>query len=52
MPITKLEAEKRQTDGFYMLLLGYARSSFPGFENFLIFVIDLDGDDLQLISKQ
>ena len=58
----KLALEKTQTDGYHMLLLGYARSPFRDFENFLrivvgldeddIHVVGLDEDDIQLILKQ
>ena len=47
----KLETEKGQTDGYYMLLLGYARSPFGCFENYLRFFVGLNGDDRQLILK-
>ena len=43
----KLETEKRQTDGYYMLLFGYARSPFRDFEIYLRIVVDLDEDDIQ-----
>ena len=33
----KLETEKRHTDGYYMLLMGYARSSFRDFESYFDF---------------
>ena len=48
----KLESEKRRTDCYYMLLMGYARSPFPVFESYLRMVVDLDGIDIQIHSKQ
>ena len=48
----KLETEKRQTDGFYMLLLGYARSPFRDLESCLRIVLGLVEDDIQLVLKQ
>ena len=42
----------RQTDGHYMLIWGYARSSFRVFECYLGIVVGLDEDDIQLILKQ
>ena len=41
----KLETEKRQTDGYYMSLLGHARSLFRDFESYLRIVVGLDEDD-------
>ena len=49
---SKMETEKRQTDGFYMLLMGYARSPFRDFEIYLRMFFGLDGDDIELNSKQ
>ena len=48
----KLETEMRQTDGYYMLLMGYARSSFRNFESYLRIIVGLNEDYIQLISKQ
>ena len=48
----KLETEKRQTDGYFMLLTGYARYSFRDFESYLRIEVGLDEDDIQLILKQ
>ena len=45
----KLSSEKRQTDGYFMLLISYARSSFQDFELYLGIVVGLDGDDVQII---
>ena len=47
-----LSSEKRQTDGSFMLLLGYVRSPFREFESSLRIVFGLDEDDIQLILKQ
>ena len=38
----KLSHEKRNSDGYMMLLLGYARSNFRDFEIYLRIVIGLD----------
>ena len=48
----KLETQKRSTDCYYMLLLGYARSPFRDFESYLRIVIGLDESDIWLILKQ
>ena len=48
----KLETERRQTGGYYMLLMGYARSPFRDFESHLRIVVGLDEDDMRLILKQ
>ena len=48
----KLETGKRRTDGYYMFLMGYARSPFRDFESYLRIVVGLDEDDIQLILKQ
>ena len=42
----------RQTDGHYVLLMGYARTPFRDFESYLTLVIGLNEDDIQLILKQ
>ena len=47
----KLETEKRQTDGYYKFLMGYARSPFRGFESYIRIVPGLE-DDIQLLLKQ
>ena len=47
-----LSSEKRQTGGYYKLLMGYARSPFREFEGYLRNVVGLDEDDIQLILKQ
>ena len=38
----KLRSEKSSTDGYIMFLMGYARSPFRDFENYLRIVIGLD----------
>ena len=48
----KLASEKQQTDGYIMLLLGYARPSFGDFESYLINVVGLDEGDFQNFLKQ
>ena len=48
----KLETEMRMTDGYILLLMGYARSPFRVFESYLRIVVGLDEDDIQLILKQ
>ena len=48
----KPETEKRQTVGFYMLLMGYARSPFRDFGSYLRLVVGLDVDKILLILKQ
>ena len=48
----ELGSEKSSTDGYILLLLGYARSLFRDFESYLRIVIGLDEDDIQLILKQ
>ena len=45
----KLSSEKRKTDGYFVLLVGYPRSSFQDFELYLGLVVGLDGDDVQII---
>ena len=48
----KVSTEKRQTDDYHMLLIGYARSPFRDFESYLRIVVGLDEDDIRLILKQ
>ena len=47
-----LQTEKRMTDGYYILYMGYNRSPIRDFESYLRIVIGLDEDDIQLILKQ
>ena len=48
----KLSREKMNTDGYMVLLLGYARSLFRDFESYLRIVVGLDEEDIQLILKE
>ena len=47
----KLSNEKKNSDGYMILLLGYSTSSFRDFESFLRLVVGLDEEDIQLILK-
>ena len=47
-----LRSEKSSTDGYIILLMGYARSPFRYFESYLRIVVGLDEDDIGLILKQ
>ena len=48
----KLRSEKSRTDGYSILLMGYARTPFGDFESYLRIVIGLEEDNIQLILKQ
>ena len=48
----KLRSEKSSTDGYIILVMGYARSPFRDFESYLRIVVGSDKDDIQLILKQ
>ena len=48
----ELRSEKSSSDGFKILLMGYARSLFRDFESYLGIVIGLDEDDIRLILSQ
>ena len=48
----KLSHEKKNSDGYMILLLGYTRSHFRDFESYLRIVVGLDEEDIQLILKQ
>ena len=48
----KLSNEKKNTDGYMMVLLAYARSPFRDFETSLRVVVRLDEEDIQLILKE
>ena len=48
----KLSTEKKTTDGYMILLLGYARSLFRDFESYLTIVVGLHQEDIQLILKE
>ena len=47
-----MRSEKSSTDGYIVLIVGYARSSFRDFEIYRRIVIGLDEDDIRLILKQ
>ena len=47
-----LETEKRQTEGYFIVLLGYARSPLRDFDSYLRISFGLDEVDKQLILKQ
>ena len=47
----KLETEMRMTDGFFIILMGYARSPSRNFESYLRVVVGLDEGDIQMILK-
>ena len=44
--------EKSSTDGYNILLMGYALSPFGDFESSLRIVVGLDEEDIQLFLKQ
>ena len=48
----KLSHEKKNSDGYMILLLGYSRSLFRDFESHLRIVVGLDEEGFQLILKQ
>ena len=48
----KLSNEKKNRDGYMILLFGYCASSFQDFESYLRFLIGLDEEDIQLILKE
>ena len=48
----KLSNEKRNSDGYMILLYGYTRSRFRDFESYLRIVIGLNEEDFQLILKE
>ena len=48
----KLRIEKSSTDGYIILIMGYARSLFRDFESYLRIVVGLNEDDIPLILKQ
>ena len=48
----KIGLEKASTDGYLILILGYARSPFRDFESNLRIVVGLDEDDIRWIKKQ
>ena len=48
----KLSNEKKNTDGYMMILLAYANSPFRDFETYLRIVVRLDEKDIQLFLKE
>ena len=48
----KLSNEKKNSDGYMLLLFGYSASSFRDFESYLRLVVGLDEEDIQLILKE
>ena len=50
--LIKLSNEKKNSDGYMILLLGYSASSFRDFESYLRLVVGLDEEDIQLILKE
>ena len=48
----KLSNEKKNSDGYMILLLGYSSSPFRDFESYLRLVIGSDEEDIQLILKE
>ena len=48
----KLSNEKKNRDGYMILLFCYCASSFRDFESYLRLVIGLDEEDIQLILKE
>ena len=48
----KLSNEKKNSDGYMILLLGYSASPFRDFESYLRLVVGLDEEDIWLILKE
>ena len=48
----KLSHEKKNSDGYMIIFLGYTRSPFRDFESYLRIVVGLHEEDIQLILKQ
>ena len=48
----KLSHEKKNSDGYMIFLLRYAKSQFRDFEKYLRILVGLDEKDIQLILKQ
>ena len=48
----KLSHEKKDSDGYTILLLNYSRSQFRDFESYLRIRVGLDEEDIQLILKE
>ena len=49
--LNKLRLEKSSTDGYNILLKGYARPPFRDIESYLRIVVGMDKDDIQLFLK-
>ena len=48
----KLSNEKKNSDGYMILILGYSASPFREFESYLRLVIGLEEEDIQLVLKE
>ena len=48
----RLSHEKKNSDGYMLLLLGYSRSPVRDFESYLRIVVGSDEEDIKLILKQ
>ena len=48
----KLRSDKSSHDGYFILLMGYARSPFRDFESYPRIVVGLEDDNIRLILKQ
>ena len=48
----KLSNEKKNSDGYMILLFGYRASSIRDFESYLRLIVGLDLEDVQLILKE
>ena len=48
----KLSTEKKNSDGYMILLLRYSASPFRDFESYLRLVVGLDEEDIRLILKE
>ena len=48
----KLGSDKSSTDGYIILLMGFARSSLRDFESYLRIVVGLEEDNIRLFLKQ
>ena len=48
----KLRSDKSSHDGYFILLMGYARSQFRDFESYLRIAISLEEENIRLILKQ
>ena len=48
----KLSNERKNSDGYMILILGYARSPFRDFESFLRIVVGLEEEGIRLLLKQ